>query len=256
MEQVAHQCCLAGLARPDDVDDPRRGQGRGQLGAEVSRKQIIAHIALPPLVDQKLYYQMDGSFNRFWAEVPLCGLDTIVGGHIGATLRAGFSNTDVGEHSEPIRPPDDQDVAAVLARAPGQLAALIRFLALEGCRQEEGAGLTWSQVRLPRNEILLTKTKTDRPRVIRIGNETVKPLSALPRHMTSRMVFWRDDGERYCNVASRFREIVKSAQKAAQAEGRDFTPFRCHDLRHRYAIRQLEAGRDIYDLSRPLVIAP
>lgn len=136
----------------------------------------------------------------------------------------------------------------MLARAPGQLAALIRFLALEGCRQEEGAGLTWSQVRLPRNEIFLTKTKTNRPRVIRIGNETVKLLSALPRHMTSKMVFWHDDGERYCNVASRFREIVKSAQK----EGREFARFRCHDLRHRYAIRQLEAGRDIYDLSRHL----
>jgi len=89
----------------------------------------------------------------------------------------------------------------------------------------KAAGLTWPQVRLSRCEVLLTKTKTDRPRVIRIGVETVKLLSALPRHLNSKMVFRHGDGERYCNVASRFREIVKSAQKAAQTKGRDFTHF-------------------------------
>jgi integrase len=136
-----------------------------------------------------------------------------------------FDRRTIEERREPIRPPDDQDIAIVIARAPGQLAALIRFLAFEGCRQEEAAGLTWPQVRLSRCEVFLTKTKTDRPRVIRIGVETVKLLSALPRHLNSKMVFRHGDGERYCNVASRFREIVKSAQKAAQTKGRDFTRF-------------------------------
>ncbi|MCR9071398.1 MAG: site-specific integrase, partial [Alphaproteobacteria bacterium] len=42
--------------------------------------------------------------------------------------------------------------------------------------------------------------------------------------------------------ASRFREI---GQRAG-------TSFRCHDLRHEFAIRELESGRDIYDLSRHL----
>lgn len=163
-----------------------------------------------------------------------------------------FDRKMIKEYREPIRPPDDADIAAVLARAPGRFSDLIRFLALEGCRQEEGASLEWPQVRLQRSEILLTKTKTDRPRVIRIGEETVALLAALPRHLTSKLVFWHDDGERYSNVASRFREIIKSAQRLAQKEDRAFTPFRCHDLRHRYAIRQLEAGRDIYDLSRHL----
>jgi len=159
-----------------------------------------------------------------------------------------YDRRQIKEYRDPIRPPADEDISAVLNRAPGQFSDLIRFLALEGCRQEEGASLEWYQVRLQRGEILLTKTKTNHPRVIRIGQETIELLSALPRHLKSKMVFWHDDGERYSNVASRFREIVKSAQSLAQKEDRSFTPFRCHDLRHRYAIRQLEAGRDIYDL--------
>ena len=163
-----------------------------------------------------------------------------------------FDRRLVKEHREPIRTPDDEDINAVLTRAPGMFSDLIRFLGLEGCRQEEGASLEWPQIRLQRAEILLTKTKTDRPRVIRIGEETVELLAALPRHLKSKVVFWHDDGVRYSNVASRFREIVKSAQSLAQKQDRPFTPFRCHDLRHRYAIRQLEAGRDIYDLSRHL----
>lgn len=163
-----------------------------------------------------------------------------------------FNRRLTRERREPIVPPDDASVAAVIERAPGRFAELIRFLAETGCRQEEAAGLVWSQVDLKGGLVTFTKTKTSRPRTIRLEPGTVEMLKALPRYLGSDAVFWHGDGCRYSNVASRFREMVRSAQESAQRAGTPFREFRCHDLRHRYAIKQLQAGRDIYDLSKHL----
>ncbi|MGE0652042.1 MAG: tyrosine-type recombinase/integrase [Alphaproteobacteria bacterium] len=146
------------------------------------------------------------------------------------------------ERRDPISPPTDDDVAAVIAKAPGRFAALIRFLRLEGCRQEEGASLEWPHVDLNAGTVHFARTKTSRPRTITIKPETVELLRSLPRHLRTRTVFWHGQGARYLNVASRFRQIADDAGKS----------FRCHDLRHAYAIAELRAGRDIYDLSRHL----
>lgn len=156
------------------------------------------------------------------------------------------------ERREAINPPADSDVAAVIATCPGRFADTVRFLAMTGCRQEEAAGLTWDQVKLDRGDVTFIKTKNSRPRTIRLPAEVVVMLRAMPRHLRSPWVFWHDDGERYANVSSRFRAIVKRAQESAQKAGTLFRPFRCHDLRHRYAITELVNGRDIYDLSRHL----
>lgn len=172
---------------------------------------------------------------------------------IGATIEWGAAEHNPArdfnrklltkERREPIVAPTPEAVDAVVARAPGRFADLIRFLDLVGCRQEEAASLEWRQVDLHAGTCHFPKTKTGRPRTIHLSGGAVALLTAIPRQIKGGFVFWHGaKGERYANVASRFRQIAKDAGQT----------FRCHDLRHGYAIRELREGRDIYDLSRHL----
>ncbi|WP_094305295.1 tyrosine-type recombinase/integrase [Azospirillum brasilense] len=186
---------------------------------------------------------------------------TAVSAVLGAAVEWGACETNPArdynrrltrERRESIHPPASADVEAVITRCPGMFASMVRFLAYTGCRQEEAAGLTWGQVNLKAGTVTFLKTKTSRPRTIRLEPETVAMLTALPRFLGSDAVFWHGEGSRYLNVASRFREMVRSAQKSAQQAGTPFRPFRCHDLRHGFAIRALQDGWDIYALSKHL----
>lgn len=146
------------------------------------------------------------------------------------------------ERREPITPPTTDQVDAVVAKAPAMFGAMIRFLRLVGCRQEEAASLEWHQVDLRAATCHFPKTKTGRPRTITLSPPAVDLLKSLPRYIKPKAVFWHGSGKRFLNVASRFKQIAAAAGQK----------FRCHDLRHGYAISELQAGRDIYDLSRHL----
>lgn len=146
------------------------------------------------------------------------------------------------ERRERVVIPTDEAVNAVIARAPGLFSDLIRFLALEGCRQEEAAGLEWPQVSLSRGEVTYLRTKSSRARTVQLSEAGRLLLERLPRALKCPHVFWHSGGTRYANVSSRFAEIRRSAGQT----------FRCHDLRHRYAVMELQNGRDIYDLCRHL----
>lgn len=163
-----------------------------------------------------------------------------------------FDRSMLRERRDPIQPPLAPEVDALIASAPGMLAPMIRFLDLTGCRQEEAADLEWTQVDLTRGELQLIRTKTSRPRRIRLSEEAIALLAPLPRSLVGRYVFWHGTGARYANVASRFAELTRRLRKSAQETGTVFRGFRCHDLRHGYAIRELQNGRDIYDLSKHL----
>lgn len=163
-----------------------------------------------------------------------------------------YDRSAIPERRDPITLPTDQEVAAVVARAPGRFAELIRFLDLTGCRQEEAAGLEHGQLRLDRQEVLLLRTKTRRPRVIRLVNPAAPDGLAgtgigTVQRVGSPFVFHHGEGSRYANVASRFAGFVAQLAKDGKIKA-----FRCHDLRHRFAVRWLENGGDIYDLSRHL----
>lgn len=186
---------------------------------------------------------------------------TAVSAVVGAALEWGacesnpardFNRRMTRERRDPINPPERMDVEAVIARCPGRFAHMVRFLDGTGCRQEEAAGLTWSQVSLKAGTVTFTKTKTSRPRTIRLDQPLVQMLDALPRFLGSEFVFWHDEGSRYLNVSARFAQMVKSAQESAQKAGTAFRPFRCHDLRHGFAVRALQNGWDIYALSKHL----
>ena len=214
---------------------------------QIDRKAIAAMVSA-----RKTAGVSNSTINRDLTAVSAVITAAMEWGAVDANPARAFGRRTTRERRDPIRPPENAAVAAVIARAPGAFALLIRFLAETGCRQEEAAGLEWPQVDLAGGTVSFLKTKTNRPRTIALSADTVAMLASAPRYLKSRAVFWHGAGERYANVASRFREFVRSAQESAQKAGTEFRPFRCHDLRHKYAVDQLRTGRDIYDLSRHL----
>ncbi len=68
-----------------------------------------------------------------------------------------------------------------------------------------------------------------------LSDAAIGTLTGTPRHITSTYVFWHHDGERYSTFANSFALIARRAG----------VPFRCHDLRHAFASRFLQATGDI-----------
>ena len=140
----------------------------------------------------------------------------------------------INEKRDPIVLPEPADIEWVASRAPGLFGAMIRAAWRTGCRQEELASLERLRVDLKRRQATVVG-KGNKLRTIDLHGsyEIFRPAVATLR---SKYAFWHGAGDPYANVASRFAEITASAQKAAQAEGREFRRFRFHDLRHRFAV--------------------
>jgi integrase len=157
----------------------------------------------------------------------------------------------VKEKREPIEPPEWAAIETVLAACPTPFANLIRFAALTGCRQEEVAGLEWRNVSLAKGTVTLLRTKTSRPRTIRLatpGGDATGTITGTVRHLTCHYVFWRADGVRYSQPSTLFWSLMGRVRRAHS----EFPAFRFHDLRHAFAVRWIDAGGDVYELSRHL----
>ncbi len=156
----------------------------------------------------------------------------------------------IKERRDPIILPDPEHIRMVIARAPGLLAAMIEAAWRTGARQEELAGARRGQLSEARRELTLVG-KGNKMRVIDLdpfgGYELLR---TLPAALRGAYLFWHGAGERYSNVASRFRAIERSVQ--AESSTDFFRPFRFHDLRHRHAVDWLQSGRSIYDLQHRL----
>jgi integrase/recombinase XerD len=149
----------------------------------------------------------------------------------------------IRERRDPIMLPADTDIDRVVAAAPGNFASLIRFAQFTGMREEECASLERSQIDMRRRAAQLTETKTSRPRSVPLDDRAVGTLPGTP-HLRCPYVFWHEPGDRYHNVASRFRTIAKRALGSRA--------FRFHNLRHWFAVDYLRRGSSIYQLQRIL----
>lgn len=156
--------------------------------------------------------------------------------------------SEIKERREAIHPVNLRDLAILLGVAPKGLKDMLRFLARVGCRQEEAASLEWSQVDLSpeRPTVTFIKTKTRAPRVIRLSARTANELRRLRPEGAAGHVFTNRAGGRFANMPGRFRTLM------ATAKPRISRVFRCHDLRHTYAIRALQKGTPIYNVSQHL----
>jgi integrase/recombinase XerD len=161
----------------------------------------------------------------------------------------------IPERRDPFYVPTVAQIEAVASECSAGLGALVRFAAYTGCRQAEAAALTWPNVRPERGEVRFMHTKTSKARVVALkspGGDARASLSVLPRHIGVPYVFWHDLGTPYTSVSSLWRDAHRRVSAAEAKRGRALPYFNFHKLRHAFAIRWLEAGGDIYALSRHL----
>lgn len=153
----------------------------------------------------------------------------------------------IRERRDPITLPSEEDIAAVVALAQRGMAAAIRYAQYTGMREEEVFSLEWSQVREGVSD--LTKTKTSRVRAVPNDERAVGTLAGTKKHDTAPWVFHHGEtGERYKNVASNFRQLMRRAIKLKKVK----RAFRFHDLRHWFAVDFLRKGGNIYILQKHL----
>jgi integrase len=141
----------------------------------------------------------------------------------------------VRERSAPINAPSDADIAAACAVAPPQWAVLFTFLRATGMRLGEALRVRWTD--LEGDSLTIKVTKNSIPRTIAVP---VAALPTWPRRGRIFECFPEDSG----TVSSRYVTVRLTAKTMPR--------FRLHDLRHAYAIGEIRAGRDIYDLSHHL----
>lgn len=150
-----------------------------------------------------------------------------------------FDRSMLREIRPGIQAPSDAAIvaasAAVHAAGEPEMAALIRFLRATGMRAGEALRASWDDLR--DGELMIPITKTNRVRTIEV------PAAALPPRAETGRLFpslTLDSGL----LAGHWRWVRRNLPAEQK--------FRIHDLRHAYAIAEIRAGRDIYDLSRHL----
>ena len=165
-----------------------------------------------------------------------------------------FDRSIIEEQKRTMILPTDADIEYALAIAPAPMVPLLRFLAETGMREMEAVTLEARNVDWTGRKITLVRTKSSRPRALvwrTRGGDAGKVLDALAP-LPAGLVFPNRDGTEYRNVSSNFGKVMRDAVRRAEDEGVEFRRWRIHDLRHRFAVRWLQAGGDIYRLSRHL----
>jgi integrase/recombinase XerD len=155
------------------------------------------------------------------------------------------------ERRDPIILPLAEDIAYVIGRAPGNFAKMIEAARDSGCRQDELAKAERRLLDRERRQLTIRR-KGNQIRTISLSEAAYAAVASIPAHLKGKWLFWHGNGEPYRNVSARFNELVKAAQKAAQAESREFRSFTFHHLRHYYAVWYLKKGGNIYALQQHL----
>ena len=137
--------------------------------------------------------------------------------------------------SAPPDPVIEAAARAMEATYKPEMAPLIRFLRANGVRSAEALRATWAHVHGA--ELTIPETKNGRVRTIKVD------LSALGTTMGRGRLFptLPEDSGTLAGIWAHLRKPLPEGQR-----------FRIHDLRHAYAIAQIRAGRDVYDLSHHL----
>jgi len=156
------------------------------------------------------------------------------------------------ERREPIEPPSEADFEIVLQAVPEAMAKVLRLLDQTGMREMEAVSLTANDVNHERKQIMLLRTKTSRPRTVDWITPAGDATGALAAGAERGILFPSRSGKPYGNFASAFGAVMRRVVAAERKAHRSFRRFRVHDLRHRFAIRWLQNGGNIYHLSRHL----
>ena len=135
----------------------------------------------------------------------------------------------------------------VLTNAADHVRPAITLAVETGLRKEELFSLTVAAIDLARREIKLDVTKSGPPRRVPLSDTaiaTIKALLGQPGHAKTAYLFARaEDGTRYGDMKKGFNAACRRA---------NITGIRWHDLRHTFASWFVQAGGDLYHLSRIL----
>jgi integrase/recombinase XerD len=160
-------------------------------------------------------------------------------GYASENAARDYDRKVLKERRKVLAPPTVEEVQEFVKKAPPLFGRVAAFLRLTGMRQEEALLLEWRQVNWQDKQLLLTFTKTSQPRVIELSEEAVAMLREQEAAgYSKRYVFAQASGKPFRNYASNFRTKAK----------RYGLGFRCHDLRHAFAIAWLKSGESIYRL--------
>jgi integrase/recombinase XerD len=188
-----------------------------------------------------------------------------------------FDRSIIRERRDPIRLPSDMEVLTVIMDAPQMLGRLLLTLLQTGAREEEIGSIEHPQIQPGFSDVLLTETKSNRPRMVPLTPAAAGTLSGTPRNVSTRYVFWHqpvpgkmkkganaDDvprATRYVSLASNLAKIIDCALnpayhrrlKPSEKRPPRVPTFRPHDLRHKFAVDYLrENPESIYRLQKIL----
>ena len=164
-----------------------------------------------------------------------------------------YDRSIIRERRDPIGPPRPQDVDTLLAVMPSGMADIMRLLDQTGMRMAEAVTLEADQVDWQARTITLTRTKTSRPRTLSFVTPAGDAGLVLDAKVGSKGALFRSglgDGYNVPNFSSGVSQIMRRLE--AREAGQNYRRFRIHDLRHGFAIRALQRGMSIYELSRHL----
>lgn len=165
-----------------------------------------------------------------------------------------FDRSIIRERSRHLHIPTDAELLLAIAECPAGMAPILRLLDETGMRENEAVQLEQQAVDAARQQITLRHTKSGRPRALNWatpGGDAGRVLAAHPM-LDGPYVFVNRNGDPYAGFATDFAAAMRRLSARKAAAGEPFTRFRAHDLRHRFAIRWLKSGGDIYRLSRHL----
>jgi integrase len=124
-------------------------------------------------------------------------------------------------------------------------AHLIKFLAYSGCRISEAKQVTWADVDLNRNELVVNSVKQRQTSsVTRVRRVPIIPqMKELLEELRT-----GNDAAATSDTICRVHECQRALDTACKKIG--ITRITHHDLRHLFATRCIEAGVDIPTVSR------
>jgi len=156
-----------------------------------------------------------------------------------------YDRSIIRERRDAIVPPDPSMIEKLIAAAPPGMAAVLRLLEQTGMRENEAVSLEASDIDRNRRQIMLVRTKTNRPRTLEWRTPGGDASIVLEHAPQTGALFPASTGGAYKNFAANAVRVSHELE----ARDPDFRRFRVHDLRHAFAIRWLRNGGDIHHLS-------
>lgn len=163
-------------------------------------------------------------------------------------VAAQYDSSFIKERRDPIVLPTLNAINLALDNLPPSLERPARLLRHTGMRQGEATNLDRHHIDdLCRCTIV--KAKRRKTRVIKLNDAAIGTVTGTVPYSGSRVLFWENEGERIKGMSKRFSYYTLQTAK----QHADFRRFRCHDLRHFFAVEYLRNKTgSIYDLQKHL----